>query len=194
MKLATLIAAAAVITAHLAAPDTPTDSAVVEAVYQHPDAWRFDRPAEVTTTAARIVTSTTSTTTSSTTTTTVPTPIPGDCASWAPVILARGGTADDVTFFVDSGILARESGCGRDNLNESSGDSGVCQINPVHNAPGYFGGLYYDRGGWLYALHGLWTRKNVDSVEWLDACITLRTVCGDGPWIPPYSCANRRLP
>lgn len=91
-------------------------------------------------------------------------------------------------------ILDRESGCGRDTLNDSTGDTGVCQISPVHNQAGYFGRVQYGPGGWLLELHGLTTRVDTDSPAWAAACLTLYRVCGAGPWQPPYSCANRRLP
>lgn len=130
---------------------------------------------------------------------TEPEPIPppvgvaGDCDSWAPVFQSYGATPDEVAFFVPR-IIRRETGCGRDTLNERSGDTGLCQINPTHNRAGYFGGRYFGDGGWLASLHGLRTRHDVDNPEWVNACLTLFRVCGSGPWQPPYSCANRRLP
>lgn len=44
------------------------------------------------------------------------------------------------------------------------------------------------------ALHGLTTRVDTDNPAWAAACLTLYRVCGTGPWRPPYSCDNRRLP
>ena len=64
----------------------------------------------------------------------------------------------------------------------------------IHNAAGWFGGVEWGDGGWLYALHGLTTWHDTDSPEWVGACLTLYRVCGAGAWSPPYSCANRRLP
>lgn len=122
-----------------------------------------------------------------------PTPAPGDCTGWGEVLAWYGATADEVAFFVPR-ILDRETGCGRDTLNDSTGDSGICQINPVHNRDGWFGGREFGSGGWLAELHGLTTRVDTDSVAWAAACITLHRVCGTGPWRPPYSCANRPLP
>lgn len=119
--------------------------------------------------------------------------IPGDCESVRRVFDYFDPSGESSRFFVDRGIARRESGCALDTLNERSGDTGVVQINPVHNRAGYFGGVMFASGGWLYALHGLRTRQNIMSPEWANAAITLRQVCGDGPWRPPYSCANRRL-
>lgn len=192
VDLAITLTAAAVL--WFVGPDSDDIPTVAEPVATHPDAWRFDRVEAATSTSAAVrvqIPTTPPPPTSTTTTTTVPTPIPGDCSSWSPVILARGGDASEVEFFVDRGILWRESGCGLDNLNESSGDSGVCQINPVHNRAGWFDGVEYGSGGWLYAVHGLRTWENVDAVEWIDACLTLFRVCGSAPWTPPYGCDRR---
>jgi hypothetical protein len=120
-------------------------------------------------------------------------PIGGDCEAWRQVFAARGATAAELEFFFDGGIIWRETRCGADTLNEQSGDSGICQINPIHNRPGWFGGREFGAGGWLGMLHGLSVRNNTDSVAWTDACLTLFRVCGTGPWQPPYSCANRPL-
>ncbi len=127
--------------------------------------------------------------------TTVPVwqPAPGDCAAWGDVFRSYGATDTEVAFFVPR-ILDRETGCGRDTLNDSTGDTGVCQVNPVHNRSGYFGGRHFGAGGWLVELHGLTTRVDTDSPAWVAACLTLYRVCGSGAWRPPYSCANRRLP
>lgn len=119
--------------------------------------------------------------------------IPGDCESVRRVFDYYDPSGESSRFFVDGGIARRESGCALDTLNERSGDTGVVQINPVHNRAGYFGGVKFASGGWLYALHGLRTRQNIMSPEWANAAVTLRQVCGDGPWRPPYSCANRKL-
>ncbi|MDG1265292.1 MAG: hypothetical protein P8O03_03130 [Ilumatobacter sp.] len=121
--------------------------------------------------------------------------IPGDCESVRRVFDYFDPSGESSRFFVDRGIARRESGCARDTLNERSGDTGVVQINPVHNRAGYFGGQYFAAGGWLYALHGLRTRQNIMSPEWANAAVTLRQVCGDGPWSGShnYSCANRKL-
>ena len=119
--------------------------------------------------------------------------IPGDCESVRRVFDHFDPSGESSRFFVDRGIARRESGCALDTLNEQSGDTGVVQINPIHNRAGYFGGTMFGQGGWLYALHGLRTRQSIMSPEWANAAITLRQVCGDGPWRPPYSCANRKL-
>lgn len=121
--------------------------------------------------------------------------IPGDCESVRKVFDYFDPSGESSRFFVDRGIARRESGCALDTLNERSGDTGVVQINPVHNRAGYFGGVMFASGGWLYALHGLRTRQNIMSPEWANAAITLRQVCGDGPWNGShnYSCANRKL-
>jgi hypothetical protein len=121
--------------------------------------------------------------------------IPGDCESVRRVFDYFDPSGESSRFFVDGGIAKRESGCARDTLNERSGDTGVVQINPVHNRAGYFGGQYFASGGWLYALHGLRTRQNIMSPEWANAAITLRQVCGNGPWNGShnYSCLGRRL-
>lgn len=120
-------------------------------------------------------------------------PAAGDCTGWGAVLASYGATPDEVAFFVPR-ILERETGCGRDTLNDSTGDSGICQINPIHNRAGWFGGREFGAGGWLGELHGLTTRVDTDSPAWAAACITLYRVCGPGPWRPPYSCADRRLP
>lgn len=120
-------------------------------------------------------------------------PTPGDCDAWAEVFRSYGATATEVAFFVPR-IIDRESGCGRDTLNERTGDTGVCQVNPVHNRAGYFGQVQYGPGGWLLELHGLTTRVDTANPAWASACLTLFRVCGSGPWRPPYSCDNRRLP
>ena len=127
------------------------------------------------------------------TTTTIPTPTPGDCESWRAVFRYHGASTETVAFFVDGGIISRESGCGLDTLNDDTDDSGVCQINPIHNRAGYFGGVEFGQGGWLMALHGLRTGIATDDPRWAAACITLHEVCGSGPWRPPYSCANNRI-
>lgn len=131
--------------------------------------------------------------------TTIPAPVvepvgvAADCESWRAVFAWRGASIAAQQFFVDDGILARETGCGTDMLNESSGDSGICQINPIHNRPGWFGGQEFGPGGWLLALHGMTARQDLHSLGWVDACITLFEVCGRGPWTPPYSCEGNRL-
>lgn len=129
------------------------------------------------------------------TTTTVPVPVPtaGDCDTWRPVLEHHGASPAAVEFFVDGGILHRETRCGLDTLNEDTNDSGICQINPIHNQAGWFGGREFGDGGWLTALHGLRTGRNTDDPAWAAACVTLFNVCGTGPWRPPYSCANNRL-
>ena len=122
-----------------------------------------------------------------------PAPAPGDCDGWGAVFAWYGATPAEVAFFVPR-IIRRESSCGRDMLNDRTGDSGICQVSPIHNRAGYFGGRYFGDGGWLLALHGLTTRHELHSVRWADACLTLYRVCGAGAWRPPYSCANRSLP
>lgn len=122
-----------------------------------------------------------------------PVPAAGDCDAWADVFRHHGATDIEVAFFVPR-IIERESGCGRDTLNDQTGDTGICQVSPVHNRAGYFGRRYFDTGGWLHAIHGLTTRVDTDSPTWAAACLTLYRVCGSGPWTPPYSCSNRRLP
>ena len=128
-----------------------------------------------------------------TTTTTVPVGVAADCESWRRVFAHHGASEAAQEFFVDDGILARETGCGTDMLNESTNDSGICQINPIHNRPGWFGGHEFGPGGWLLALHGLVAGENVNDARWVDACITLYNVCGPGPWKPPYSCESNPL-
>jgi len=131
-------------------------------------------------------------------TNTIPAPpargISGDCDSWAAVFLDQGGTDAEVAFFVPR-IIERESGCGRDTLNDRGGDTGICQIHPIHDRAGYFGGVYYPNG-WLMTLHGLHTRVDTDSELWAGACLTLYRVCGAGAWASGgnYSCLNRRYP
>ncbi len=121
--------------------------------------------------------------------------IPGDCESVRRVFNYYDPSGNSAAFFVDGGIAYRETRCGSDTLNESSGDTGVVQLNPVHNRAGYFGGRYFGDGGWLMALHGLRTRQNTLSSEWANAAITLRKVCGNGPWATGgnYSCLYRSL-
>ncbi len=127
-----------------------------------------------------------------------PNPTPGDCSSWQYAFWYHGATVAEIAFFFGlaggTNIIWRETRCGTDTLNDRTGDSGICQINPVHNRAGYFGGRYFGAGGWLGALHGLQTRVATDSHLWADACITLHRVCGTRPWQPPYGCSNRRLP
>lgn len=123
-----------------------------------------------------------------------PVPVAGDCDSWRPVLEHYGASSEAVQFFVDGGILHRETRCGLDTLNEDTYDSGICQINPVHQRAGWFGGREFGPGGWLTNLHGLRVGVNTDDPAWAAACITLFNVCGTGPWRPPYSCANRPLP
>lgn len=168
--------------------DIPTEysatSDVTEPLPVH--SFSVTSPATVATTAVRgaqVQVVATTPPPATTTTTTRPRPTAGDCESYRPWF-----TPAAAAFFVDGGILERESGCGRDLLNESTGDSGPCQINPVHNNPGWFDGREYGAGGWLYDLHGLTARHQLDNVRWLDACQTLFDVCGRAPWTPPYGC------
>jgi len=121
--------------------------------------------------------------------------IPGDCESVRRVFNYFDPSGNSAAFFVDGGIAKRESGCGLDTLNESTGDTGVVQLNPVHNRAGYFGGRSFGDGGWLMALHGLRTRQDTLNSEWANAAITLRKVCGNGPWATGgnYSCLYRSL-
>ena len=121
-------------------------------------------------------------------TTTIPTWTPGVCESFRPFFTEAAGE-----FFIDHGVLNRETRCDLDLLNEATGDSGPCQINPIHNKPGWFGGREFGDGGWLLELHGLTARYDLDNHEWLAACQTLFDVCDRGPWQPPYSCAGRPL-
>jgi hypothetical protein len=120
---------------------------------------------------------------------------PGDCESVRRVFDYFDPSGQSSAFFIDGGIAFRETRCGSDTLNEATGDTGVVQLNPVHNRAGYFGSKYFGAGGWLYQLHGLRTRTNTLSPQWANAAITLRQVCGNGPWNTGgrYSCANRRL-
>lgn len=127
------------------------------------------------------------------TTTTLPVGVAGDCESWRAVFTAAGATPELLGFFIDDGILWRETRCGIDTLNEDTNDSGICQINPIHNRAGWFGGREFGDGGWLGELHDLTAGFDTNSPRWVDACITLFEVCGSGPWQPPYGCANRRL-
>lgn len=128
-----------------------------------------------------------------------PTPVappvitPGDCESVRRVVDYFDPSGSSSMFFLGQGIAWRESRCGLDTYNEASGDSGVLQLNPAHARPGYIGGQYFAAGGWLYALHGLRPGVNTLSPEWINAAITLRQVCGNGPWVRPYSCANNPL-
>ena len=124
-----------------------------------------------------------------------PSIIPGDCESVRRVFNYYDPSGNSASFFVDGGIAYRETRCGLDTLNQRSGDTGVVQLNPVHNSPGYFGGRYFGDGGWLMALHGLRARQNTLSSEWANAAITLRKVCGNGPWATGgnYSCLYRSL-
>ncbi len=121
--------------------------------------------------------------------------IPGECESVRRVFNYYDPSGNSASFFVDGGIAYRETHCGADTLNERTGDTGVVQLNPVHNSPGYFGGRYFGEGGWLMALHGLRARENTLSSEWANAAITLRKVCGNGPWATGgnYSCLYRSL-
>lgn len=121
--------------------------------------------------------------------------IPGDCESVRKVFDFYDPSGVSSAFFIGRGIAYRETRCGADTLNEATGDTGVVQLNPVHNRAGYFGGRFFGEGGWLFALHGLRTRTDTLSSEWANAAITLRRVCGDGPWATGgnYWCANRRL-
>lgn len=123
-----------------------------------------------------------------------PVPMPGDCLSWSGEFVARGATADEIRFFFGEGIVERESGCGRDTLNDATGDTGICQINNVQNRSGWFGGRYFGGGGWLLALHGLRTRQVTDSPAWVDPCLTLYRVCGERPWrLGVWGCDNNPL-
>ena len=125
---------------------------------------------------------------------TIPATVAGDCASWAELFAARGATPDQLAFFIGDGILWRETRCGTDLLNDATGDSGICQINPVHNRPGWFGGREFGPGGWLLALHGRTTRLELDHVGWVDACLTLHRVCGERPWqLGSWGCEGNRL-
>ena len=119
--------------------------------------------------------------------------IKGDCDSVRRIFDFYDPSGQSSAFFVGNGIAWRESRCGLDTINERTGDSGIVQINPVHNRAGYFGGVQFGDGGWLLALHGLRTRQNTDHPEWANAAITLRQVCGNQPWRSPYGCDNRRL-
>ena len=107
---------------------------------------------------------------------------PGDCDSVKAIFEARGATPEETSFFFGRGIIRRETRCGLDTLNESTGDSGICQINPVHNRAGYFWGVSYGDGGWLMHLFGLQTRQYTDSPEWVDACLHMYRKAGASPW------------
>jgi len=82
-----------------------------------------------------------------------PTYIKGDCGSLEQLFRFHGMTNEEHAFFFSRGILKRESECGRDTYNEATGDTGVCQINPVHSRSGYFFGKYYEHG-WTIDLFG----------------------------------------
>jgi len=168
------------------APQRYTGNVVAVPSSNTAPSFRVTTPAEVAVTAQRgtqvLVTAT------SPPTTTIPIWTPGVCESFRPFFTVEAGE-----FFIDRGILNRETRCGLDLLNERTGDSGPCQINPIHNRAGWFGGREFGDGGWLLELHGLTTRENLDSIEWLAACQTLFDVCGAGPWKPPYSCKGRPL-
>ena len=120
--------------------------------------------------------------------------VPGDCESVRAVFDWFDPSGASSAFFVDQGVAWRESRCGLDTINERTGDTGVVQINPTHNRAGYFGGTYFGDGGWLFALHGLTTRHDTLNIEWANAAITLRQVCGNGPWhVGNFSCLWRTL-
>lgn len=121
--------------------------------------------------------------------------IPGDCESVRAVFDYYDPTGHSSAFFIDRGIAYRETRCGLDTINERSGDTGVVQLNPVHNTTGYFGGTNFtNEGGWLFELHGLRTRQDSLNSEWANAAISLRQVCGDGPWtVGNYTCLYRTL-
>ena len=120
--------------------------------------------------------------------------VPGDCNTVAALFDYYDPSGASSAFFVGQGIAWRETRCGIDVLNEATGDTGIVQLNPVHNRAGYFGGRYFGAGGWLGTLHGLTTRNDIRNPEWANAAITLRQVCGNGPWNPGnYWCAYNRL-
>lgn len=122
------------------------------------------------------------TTTTTTTVPSAPVPVPGDCGSWRAVFAYHGATTAELAFFFDRGVIWRETRCGLDVLNEATGDSGICQINPVHNRAGYFDGVRYGAGGWLFNLFGMWTRQNLSSGLWARPCLHLYRVEGTDPW------------
>jgi hypothetical protein len=107
---------------------------------------------------------------------------PGNCDSVAAVFRTRGATDNEIFFFFGRGVINRETRCGLDTLNEATGDSGICQINPVHNRAGYFWGKSYGDGGWLRAEFGLQTRQFTSSPAWVNACLYLYRKEGGSPW------------
>lgn len=91
-----------------------------------------------------------------------------------------GATDDSIEWMLK--VMSRESGCdpSAHNGNRRTGDDswGLCQLNVLagfFNADGILAGI--DRH-----------RFAADFTYNVDACTLLWTVCGRGPWTPPYSC------
>lgn len=80
--------------------------------------------------------------------------IKGDCDSLEELFRWHGMTDDESDFFFGNGILWRESGCGLDTYNDRTGDTGVCQLTHWHSKPGYYAGIYYEKG-WATELFDL---------------------------------------
>lgn len=106
----------------------------------------------------------------------------GNCESLATVFAYHGATESELDFFFGrtggTNILKRESGCGLDTYNESTGDTGVCQITAVHSQSGYFWGRSYGWGGWTWnefgILAGMAHRGAYrDDAGMIDACLFL---------------------
>lgn len=126
----------------------------------------IDTVIEVTTTAERATTTVQviPTTTSSTTTTTTVAPGPpdyvrGDCDSLADLLRWHGAIEEEIDFFLGrppygGNVLWRESGCGLDTYNDSSGDTGFCMLTHWHSKPGWAFGTKWS-GGWARDLFGL---------------------------------------
>lgn len=126
-----------------------------------------------------------------------PVGLPGDCASWQEVFRHFGATDTEVHFFFVSGspwgvnrsnIIFGESGCGLRFRNPETSDTGICQINGVHNA-------------WTSAIFGLRVGRSVSEAEaskpeYAAACLYLLrnggqagSMKGACNWRPPRFCS-----
>lgn len=90
-----------------------------------------------------------------------PVGFPGDCASWRQVFAWYGATPLEVEFFFGNArpwgvsrtnIIWGESGCGLRFKNPDTGDTGICQLNPVHRS-------------WVSNQYGLRVGKSVSESE-----------------------------
>ena len=123
------------------------------------------------------------------TATTLPYPKAFDCGSWLTEFERHGATPAEIGFFFGEGIIWRETRCGGDTYNEHTGDTGICQITPLHGRSGWFYGQYWPEG-WLVQF-GLTPRHTPGSVRWVDACLWLVRggtmqpgVVNRSPWKP----------